>query len=208
MNRPLKYIITILAVLLVLILSLDIQKLDEYKAGQTVAVFNATEYADDVWENKLPYTIDKAPEIITLVDFLRENKETAFNEYGRKLGISKTWYFLVRDKGVITAVEDEYLTVQLSNREQIRIATSFIFGNAVRDGSGVVDISVFVNMTQFNDVSIALNKRVKEEVVSYLKQSARTGMNLIFAGVLEINEDASDFNTLTVVPVKALLMDE
>jgi len=197
----------IVAVIIILLLSFDVKKLDEYKASHSVKAFSATDYALDVWENKMPVVIKEAPEIISLIDMLETDRETAFESFGRKLGISSTWYFMARGEGIIDSIEDEFLLVDLNGNLHLQVATSFIFGNAVRDGSGEVDIDDFVNMTDFNNVSVALNNLVKEQVIPGLKKSASPGMKLDFAGAFELNEKTVDLNAIRVIPVLARLSD-
>jgi predicted lipoprotein len=206
MKKPIRYSLGILAVLLILFLSLDIQKLDEYKAADTTVYFSAKEYAGDVWENELPEVINRSAYFLPLVNLLQNNPETAFTEFGKKLGISKTWYFMAKDEGIIKSIEEENLLIEV-NGFHTRIATSFIFGNAIRDGSGAVDIDEFLNMTDFNNVSIEINNLVKNNVVPILNKNAKPGMKLEFAGAFEIKEDDVDVQSIRIIPVSVNLSD-
>ena len=93
------------------------------------------------------------------------------------------------------------------NNTKIHVATDFIFGNAVRDGSGQVDINTFLNMTDFNNVSVAINKLVKGKVVSRLKKAAAPGKQIEFTGAAEIREDQINLDSLRVIPVQAIVSD-
>jgi predicted lipoprotein len=201
MRKPIRYSLGLLTVFLILFLSLKVKKLDEYKSVNPILQFSSKEYAGDFWINKLPEVINYAPEFLILADLLNSDSEKAFGEYGRKPGISGTWYFMVRGNGVIEKVEEENLLVKINDTIQTRIATSFIFGNAVRDGSGVVDIDEFLNMTDFNNVSIEINNLVKSNVVPALNEDAKPGMNLEFAGAFEIREDSIDVHNIRIIPV-------
>lgn len=203
MKRPVKYVLGIAAVLLLVYLSLDIQKLDVYLAAQPAKAFDANEYARVVWDQKIPVAIREAPEILSLLDLLRSDPEQAFEQWGRKLGISGTWYFMTKGTGVIDSVEEEDLLIRLDRDTRVELATGFIFGNAIRDGSGVVDIDEFVNMTDFNNVSIELNSLVKEHVIPELVRSAEAGLSLEFAGAFEIREDQPDIHSIRIIPVSA-----
>jgi predicted lipoprotein len=97
--------------------------------------------------------------------------------------------------------------VAVDEKTKIQVATDFIFGNAIRDGSGIVNINEFLNMTDFNNVSVAINKMVKEKVVSRLKKSAKPGMILEFVGATEMNEENMDLNNIRGIPVSAKLND-
>ena len=114
---------------------------------------------------------------------------------------------MAKSKGTIEKVDSEFLVLALEGNTKIKIATDFIFGNAVRDGSGKVNINYFLNMTDFNNVSVAINKLVKEKVVSRLRKSAEVGQVLEYAGAFEINEENIDLSNLSIIPVSAKISD-
>jgi len=196
MRKTIKYVSGAVAVIVVLICSIRIEKLDEYKTGKNLTNFSSADYASE------------APQILPLIEELETNKQKVFENYGRKLGISKTWYFMAKGEGIVDSVEEEFLLLNMGDHIQIQLATSFIFGNAVRDASGVADIDDFVNMTDFNNVSVALNKLVKNEVVSELKNSAKPGMKIEFAGAFEMNEEKVNTNSIRVIPVSVKMSNE
>ena len=99
------------------------------------------------------------------------------------------------------------MVITVGDKTKIKIATDFIYGNAVRDGSGKVNIDDFLNMTDFNAVSVAINKLVKEKVVSKLKKSAAAGKILEFAGAFEVGEENPDLSALLILPVSVKLSD-
>lgn len=207
MKKPIQYILAILAVILVLYLSLDIEKLEAHKATDTGTEFNAAEYARNLWDSGILTASGNAPELNMLLGLLETDPESAYEEYGHKLGISSTWYFMASGEGIIEKLEEDDLMVALNEHRQIRIATGFIFGNAVRDGSGAVDINEFVNMTGFNNVSVELNNMVKQEVVPELKNSAQVGMKITFTGAFEFAEDSQDLE-IRIIPVSTQLVNE
>jgi len=208
MKKPVKYALASLVVIATLIFSFRIEKLDEYNATKNKSVYNAEEYATEIWENKIPAVIQDAPQILSVIEELKKDRQKAFEDFGRKLGISRTWYFMAKGKCMVDSVEEEYLWVNMGADIRIQLATGFIFGNAVRDASGVVDINDFINMTDFNNVSVSLNKLVKNEVVSELKNSAKTGMIIEFAGAFEINEELVNTDSIRVIPVSVKISNE
>ncbi len=207
MNKTLKIIIGFLAILAVVYFSLDIRKLDEYRAENTDQKFDATEFARQFWDSQLAEFIIDAPDANVVIPQLELNPEVIFEKYGHKLGISKTYYLIFKGSGLIESVEEEFLLVRIDENIKIQVATDFIFGNAIRDGSGKVDINQFINMTDFNNVSVALNKMAKEKVVSRLKKSARAGMRIEFTGAAELNIDNIDLSNIRVIPIAAKLID-
>ncbi|HYW97439.1 MAG TPA: DUF2291 domain-containing protein [Bacteroidales bacterium] len=207
MNKTFNYILGTLAVLLVVYFSLDIENLQEHLAKTTKISFNADKYAALFWDDELPESIAAATPVTILLENLEAGPAEAFKKYGRKLGISKTYYFMVKGSGTIKSVEDDYLQVAVNDKTDIRIATGFIFGNAVRDGSGQVDINTFLNMTDFNNVSVAIDNLVKEKVIPGLKRTAAPGKQLVFAGAAEIQEDQINLDSLRIIPVQAIVSD-
>ena len=205
MSKALKFSIGILAAVTIFYFSLDIQNLEKHRATSGSIRFNATEFAAKFWEEGRVSCISEAPQILNVLNMLNENPQKAFESYGKKLGISKTGYFMVNGKGIIEQVENEYIVVSLDSNTKIKIATDFIFGNAVRDGSGKVNIDNFLNMTDFNAVSVAINSLIKEKVVNRLKEIAAVGKTLEFTGAFEINEENVDLSAVLVLPISANL---
>jgi predicted lipoprotein len=201
MNKIFKYGIGILVCLMVVYFSLDIQKLDKINATKVNTDFNAGDYASKFWEKELPGCIDKAIDIDQLAGLLKTNPQQALSDYSHQLGISHTYYFTVKGSGKILSVGEEFLEVETDLKVKVQIATAFIFGNAVRDGSGKVDIDEFINMTDFNNVSVAINKLVKERVVTPVKTSVKPGMLIQFAGAIEINGENLNLNDIRIIPV-------
>lgn len=206
MNKIFKYSIIIVSIILAIFFSLDIQKLDEIK-GVADKDINPDTYALNFWEKELPGSIETAVDINLLIRLLKSDPQKAFNEYSHQLGISQTYFFMLKGSGKVRSIEDEYIVIETDEKIRVRIATAFIFGNAVRDASGKVDIDDFLNMTSFNNVSIAINKLVKERVVESLKTLARPGILLQFAGATEITDGNMNFDAVTIIPVSINLID-
>ena len=207
MTKLFKYGTGLLTVILVLYFSLDIQNLQKHRAAAITPKFNAQDFASKFWNESLPSCLAEAPQLVEVLKLLNENPQKAFETRGRKLGISKTYYFMVSGSGLIEKVEDDFVTLVLDKHTKIKIATDFIYGNAVRDGSGKVNIDDFLNMTDFNAVSVAINKLVKENVVSRLRKSAAIGKLLEYTGAFEISEENIDLSNLLILPVSVKLSD-
>lgn len=207
MAKVIKYSVGILAAILVLHLSLDIKNLEKHRAAAITTIFNADDYTAKFWNDSLPVSIANAPQLPDLLKLMIENPENAFERYGKKPGISKTRYFMLTGKGMIEKVEDEFLVLAIDENTKVKIATDFIYGNAVRDGSGKVNIDDFLNMTDFNAVSVAINKLVKDKVVSRLRKSAAVGQWLEFTGAMELSEENIDLTAISLIPVSVKLSD-
>jgi hypothetical protein len=201
MKRILKYSSWTAAFILVLILSVDIHKTGGGGTGIDTDTFDPKVYALSFLENDLPAVLERAPEADQILKLLVTDKDQALNGFAHVLGISRSYYFLVKGEGNIKSIENEYVTIETKDGNIIKLATDFIFGNAVREGSGLVDIDQFLNMTDFNNVSIEINKLIKERVIKGFKEQVRTDMQIRFSGAFEINMDDLNLSEVIMIPV-------
>lgn len=201
MSTPIKIILAVAAGLLVVYFSLDIRKLDNAK--KLAQDFDLAAYTRVLWERDLPEIARQGADIRSMLTALKDDPENTCRTRGHKLGISQTVYFFVRGSGTITALDDENVIVTLGDGRKVKVATDFIFGNAVREASGLINIDDFLNMTDFNNVSVDLNKRVKENVATPLRNAAAPGMTIEFAGAFEVNEKKPEPESIRIIPVMA-----
>lgn len=208
MRKTNHYTVYTLIVILILVGSIKMQKLDQYKADHINENSTPLSITNDVWENKLPAVINYAPELSQLNQLLQSDPESACKQFGKKLGISNTWYFITRGQGKVIGNDKNGVQIEFGENQQVTLATSFIFGNAVRDGSGLVDINEFVNMQDFNNISVELNRLVRNKIVPELKETAISGNNVAFAGAFEYNEKKPNASQLRVIPLSIKLIHE
>jgi predicted lipoprotein len=84
----------------------------------------------------------------------------------------------------------------------VSIATEFVYGNAIRDASGLVNLNEFANTTEFNDVSECINKIIRNEVLPPFARNAKQGDRIKFTGAIELNQIHLDLKTIEVVPIQ------
>src|SRR5690242_1172931 len=138
MKRILKYGIAAIAVLLVAYKSVYIKKLSDVKASSSS--FDAKAYARNYFNNKLLPSINNALEIKQLIALLQSDKDQTFEKYSHALGIGNIRYFLVKGEGDVISVNENDVLISANADSNyiadLRIATEFVFGNAIRDASG------------------------------------------------------------------------
>ncbi|WP_426295510.1 DUF2291 domain-containing protein [Dyadobacter endophyticus] len=198
MPKPIRYLIYVAVIALLAYNSVYFKKLDEVKAGNTS--FDAARYARDFWQKKLTPGLSKAVELNALTTLLKTDKEKAFSAHSHALGIGNIRYFLVKGAGVVSDVEENEVTLEVGGNEA-RIATEYIFGNAVRDASGAIDINAFTNSMDFNNVSAEINKLIREKVVRAFKSKVKKGDRVVFHGAIELNREHLQVNDIEVIPV-------
>jgi predicted lipoprotein len=209
--KPLKYIITVVVVLFIGYNSVYFRKLDEVKASLTAKEFNPAQYAKAFWNDKLQPYLGKAIEITQLTKMLTESASKTFENYSHALGIGNLRYFLVKGKGIIQSINEDDITVTTqpdSSKQEITIATEYIFGNAVRDATGLVNINDFSNTMDFNNVSAELNKMIREKVLPPFKSVAKKGSVLEFTGAIELNKEHFNLQKIEIIPVELKLVNQ
>ena len=202
-SKVLKYGIWIIIILFLGYHSVYFKKLE----GKSSAAgkFDAKEYAQTFWKEKLTPELSKAIELNNLIALLKTNPTQTFDKHSHALGIGNIRFFLVRGEGKITAINENDISVLVkSNAAQMptKLIAEYVFGNAVRDASGLLDINEFTNMNDFNSISEELNKIVRTKVLPPVKANAKKGMKIQWVGAIELNREHLDLDDIEVVPIE------
>jgi predicted lipoprotein len=170
---------------------------------QQQAGFDAVSFSRQFWQEKLLPATAKATSVGELAVALATDYKAARQRYGRSPGLGATTYFFVIGTGHITAIEKENICVTLGTEPtcSVNLFTGLLFGNAVRDGTGLLDGSAFGNSQDFNAISTELNHLVETAVIPGLREKASIGKTIQFAGCIALDEDTAP-KTLQVVPIK------
>lgn len=190
------YIVALGALVLVLGSSVEFRRLDTKRAEDRAERFNPAEYARDFWDRRLPDVLGTASNAEKLVGLFNTDMEGAIRE-GRTLGRSRVHAYLLKGEGVIVSLRKDGLCVSIAgpeaNPEVLICAGSYVSGNAVRDASGLIDVSAFSDTMKFNKISFEINKIVVQEVIEPLRDKApQMGMKVRFVGAAEVAEDATE----------------
>lgn len=204
-----KYAIAIVVLFLIAYNSVYFKKLDVYKASASKQ-FDAAPYAKKYFSDKLLPRLNNSIEINQLLTDLQKDKEKTFNEHSHALGIGNIRFFMVKGEGEITAVNDNDVVLNSktdTSKRNLKIATEFVFGNAIRDASGQININEFENTMDFNNVSAEVNKIVRNEVLPPFKRSAKKGDVVQFFGAIELNREHLNVENIEVVPVSLKIVN-
>lgn len=209
MNKLVKYGLGGLLLGLVLYNSVYFRRLSDVKAAGASGVgvtVSAQAYARTFWDTKLRSSAPLATNVDSLLAQLKTDKEQAFTSHAHALGIGNIGYFLVKGEGTVTAVNENEVAVTLPSGPTVYVATEYIFGNAARDASGLIQITEFdrqasLNTTDLNAVSSALNDIIRKAVVPTLKAKAQRGQKLRFVGALELNRVHLHLDRPTLIPI-------
>jgi predicted lipoprotein len=132
----------------------------------------------------------------------------AFETYSHALGMGNLRYFLVKGKGIITSINEDGVSIFIdSSKQNITVATEYIFGNAARDATGLININEFNNTMDFNNVSAEINEIIREKVLPSFKSKAKLGSKIEFVGAIELNKEHPDLSKIEVIPVSLSVMN-
>lgn len=203
-RRLIKYALLGVLLILVAFRSVYFRKLDEVKVEAQAKEFDPKAYAENFWNEKLIPNLDQAIDLGELYSLLQNDPKSAFEAHSHALGIGNIRFFLVQGNAVVEEIREDELLIKLEAQEpfQARLATEFIFGNAVRDASGLISINEFKNTMDFNHVSEEINRKIREEVVPSFKSNLVSGDSFSFYGAIELNQEHLNLEILEIIPIQ------
>ena len=204
MNRYIKYLLLVVVVCLVAYKSVFIKKLSD-RRERTDTKFDAPAFSKKLWDEKLPAKLSNAVELTTFIQLVQGNAEDAFSKYSNVLGIGNYRYALIKTEGVVADINEDDIFLQVKLEDSLmmtKLATEFIYGNAIRDASGLVDVKDFPNTTDLNNISEELNKMVRKLVLPPFKAAVKKGNRIIVIGAIEIKKQDIKWNELEIIPVQ------
>lgn len=189
--------------------SVYFKKLDEVK-NKTVVQFDAAAFSKKLWSEKFPARIDIAIELSSFINALSENPDQAFEKFTNALAIGNYRYVLVKFKVQVKDITDDELLAELPLADSsldIKIATEFIYGNAIRDASKLLAIKDFPNTNDLNNISEELNKIVRTEVIAPFKSKVKKGDSIEVIGAIELNKAHISWKEPEVIPVRLQIIN-
>ena len=210
MKKVGKYTLAVAVLAFLLHRGIYFENLEDIRQQRQREAFNAAEYARDFWDNQLPGVLDKAVDSKELIRLLNTDMAQAIERYGKAPGVSRVYAYLLKGEGTILATGENGLEVSVegpqTNPEVLIETGSYIPGNAVRDASGLIDVSKFSGTMKFNEISGEINKIVVKDVIRpFLDKGPTTGRTVRFFGATQIAQDAAEEKELQlvrIVPIK------
>ena len=88
-----------------------------------------------------------------------------------------------------------------SSKSDVILVTANVFGNAIRNATGLLDVNQFANSQDFNNLSHELNMLAESKVLSPFREAVSLGAKVEFIGCAEIEDEDRDLDPLKIVPV-------
>jgi predicted lipoprotein len=199
MKKTIKYIILLLIIAFVGFNSVYFRKLSELKAAEKS--FDATAYAKNLVDNRIQPVLNNAITLDSLLKQIGVSPAPIFKKYGHSLTIGSSKFFMVKGTGKIIAIDDSGVEVKTDGNNQLKIATEYIFGNGIRDATGLVNLNDFTNTTDLSNISSEINKLIRKNVVPPFKAGVKDGDQITFIGAIELNEARLDVKNIELLPV-------
>jgi predicted lipoprotein len=174
-------------------------------AEQVAATFNATQFAGTFWTNQLLAASGKAMKAEVLLPAIQTDPAAAKKNFSHSVGLSEGYFYFVSGSGRVLAVSDDEISLVVtegSTNAEVTLQTGLVFGNALRDGTGLLNASEYPNSQDFNDISAALDHIAETQVLPKLHQQAKVGVTLSFIGCAEVDNESADLKPLRVIPIQ------
>lgn len=204
MNKYIKYLLLVVVVGLVAYKSVYIKKLSTMVIA-TGDKFDAVTFSKKLWEEKLPAKLDSAIGLTEFIKAVQLNSSDAFSKHSNALGIGNYRYALIKTDAVVTKLGDDDNTLQINSGDSlmiVKLATEFIYGNAIRDASALVDVKDFPNTMDLNNISEELNRTVRKTVLPSFKEKVKKGDKINLTGAIEINKEHLRWTGLEIIPIR------
>ena len=204
MRKAIKYIIIIAVAGLLGFQSVYFRKLSVVQKEKQQS-FDAVAFTKKLWEEQLPAKMDSAISLPDFIQAVTANQQDAFSKYTNALGIGNYRYALIKVTGQVSAVNEDELVLQIKAGDSALtaiLATEYIYGNAIRDASGLVDVKDFPNTAELNSISEELNKLVRTTVLPAFRQQVKTGDQVQMVAAVEFNKEHVKWQNLELLPVR------
>ena len=147
----------------------------------------------------------KAVKAEVLIPAIYADAGSAKTNYSRSVGMGDAYFYFLSGTGKVLTVSDYEIALAITpgaTNAEISFQTGPVFGNAVRDGTGLLNASDYPNSQDFNDLSAALNHIVETRVLPKSHEQAKVGATVSFTGCAEVDDESSDLKPLKVIPIR------
>jgi predicted lipoprotein len=160
---------------------------------------NPGAYVESVWDSRLvPAVTNSAVDARVLLEAIRRSSAEARTRYGRPEGNGAA-YFIIKGEGTVTAVDTRSRVglalidiAPFDGRADVSVQIGpVIRGTSLRDATGIIRFSDFVNQLQFADAANEINNRVLATVIAPLDIRQIKGRKVSFAGTAPVTENSA-----------------
>lgn len=160
-------------------------------------------FAAKFWQQSLPKALPSAVDATELWRAVDTDPASAAKRFGHQVGIGARPVYLVSGRATVDKIDERGVWLELgdSPRGDTLLLTGPIFGNQLRDATGLIAIQDFSSF-DFNAISTALNALVEQRVLPELRKRAAVGSHVSFVGAGEFDDASGERLILKIVPVR------
>lgn len=182
--------------------AIDIQPLDQVRKNAQTG-FNANDFANRFFTEKLTPALEQAVDITRLLELLETNADLAFDQHANALAIGNIGYFLIKGEGAVTQIDDDLVHIAIGDSTQtILLETEYVYGNAVRDASGLIKLTDFSTTAELNAAAEAINAKIRAQVIPPFLRQLKKGDLITFYGALELNKKNYNTQSMAIIPIQ------
>jgi predicted lipoprotein len=181
-----------------------VHSLKAVREAQMSTQFNAADFVGRFWGERLLPATEQAADVTQVLAAVANGPAKVREQFGRTVGVSSSYFLFVRGLGRVVSTSDGSVGLSVrgeGDTAEIAVPLGLVFGNAVRDGTGLLSSSEYPNAQEFNDISAALNRIIETNVLPQLQQIAKVGKRIAFAGCVEVADEETDLQPLKLVPI-------
>lgn len=180
-----------------------IRRIDTDPAQAARESFNAESAAATFWVERLIPALDAATDADIFVKASSSDAAAAARQYGRRTGLGGPDLYFLRGEAKVSAVDrkEVWLATAPTTSVPMVLLTGPIFGNALRDCTGLLDLKDYSSF-DFNALSSELNRLAETRVQPVLRERAVIGATVQFVGCAEDGGMSDGSRVLRVVPIK------
>lgn len=191
------------AVLLYFLPLFHVVPLDQAGPRAAAAAFDPAAFVDRFWTERLIPGAARAVDASELLAAVQQDRQAARRTHGRSAGLGGGYCYFIAGTGCVVSVERNSVGLSLRDGQtqvQVSLETGNIFGNAVRDGTGLLNVNDFPNSQDFNALSSEINRRIEQQVLPALRKRTAVGTTVRFVGCAEVVDEDTDLHPLRIVP--------
>jgi len=165
-------------------------------------VFDASAYVELFWSESLAPHMSEASDLQGLSQTVLADLSAAKEKYGNQRAEGAAVYFFAKGEGIVRELEGRRATLDVDGVLVNLLIFPPVFGNTVRDSTGLLDVNDFPGLEEFNAVSAALNKKVENDIMPFLKERAQVGTNISFVGCGKAPRSLGEGPALEFIPLR------
>jgi len=194
--------ITAAAVLLALFPPFHIRPHDAVSENEGAGALDVPAVAERFWNEKLLSPGVRPLDVRPLVAALVQDPARAAEKYGRQAGVGGKTFFLASGIGHIASVDHRgaWIDVDGSESPRILLLTGPVFGNALRDVTGLLSLSDY-RSADFEALSTALDRLAETRAQPALR-ALGAGASISFLAAGEIDDASQALPVFRLAPIR------